>query len=182
MPQEAQSGDYKYRSHQAYSGWGVTLTTHLQSEVENEWNCTSTPPYFFTACTGTTLSLLFLVLFNDDKILKTEVLIIISFTLSRANASWLILLSIWTILLFFFLLVDISYWIKLWPSSSLATYQKQIYYLSIKVFNSLPSHIKNFSDNTKEFKSAYFRSLCTNSFYSLNEYFNLNKECQSMVH
>jgi hypothetical protein len=36
----------------------------------------------------------------------------------------------------------------------LATYQKGIYYSGIKVFHNLPSHIKNLSDNNKQFKSV----------------------------
>jgi len=36
----------------------------------------------------------------------------------------------------------------------LSTYEKRTYNSGIKVFNSLPSHIKNLSDNTKQLKSA----------------------------
>jgi len=37
----------------------VKLTTrlHLSAEIRNEWSYTSTPPYAFMACTGTTLVL-----------------------------------------------------------------------------------------------------------------------------
>ena len=68
------------------------------------------------------------------------------------------------------------------PSSNLTTYHKGIYYFGIKVFNSLPYHIKNLSHKTKQFKSTLKSFLYTNSFYSLGEYFNANKEWQSMVH
>jgi hypothetical protein len=61
------------------------------------------------------------------------------------------------------------------PSSNLA------YYYGIKVFNKLPSHIKDLSDNTKQFKSALKSFLHTNYIYSL-EYFNVNKEWKFMVY
>jgi hypothetical protein len=68
------------------------------------------------------------------------------------------------------------------PSSNLATYQKGIYYFGIRVFNSPLPQIKNLSNNIKQFKSALKSSPYTNSFYSLSEYLNVNKEWQSMVH
>ena len=47
---------------------------------------------------------------------------------------------------------------------------------------SLPCPIKNLSDNAKQLKSALKFFLYFNSFYSLYEYFNVNKEWQSMFH
>jgi hypothetical protein len=54
------------------------------------------------------------------------------------------------------------------PQTNLAAYQKRVYYLGIKNFNSLPSNIKNFSNNPTKFKTA-LKILCTNSFYLLDE-------------
>jgi hypothetical protein len=40
------------------------------------------------------------------------------------------------------------------PSSNLSLYQKGVYFTGIKLFNNLPQSIKNFSNDTKQFKSA----------------------------
>jgi hypothetical protein len=45
------------------------------------------------------------------------------------------------------------------PHANLAIYQKGAYYLSIKIFNNLPSDIKNLSDTPKKFTS--FKELFT---------------------
>jgi hypothetical protein len=58
------------------------------------------------------------------------------------------------------------------PMSCLASYQKGPYYFGIKVYNSLPSHIKVLSHDVKQFKSALKDFLYGHSFYSLDEYFN----------
>jgi hypothetical protein len=65
---------------------------------------------------------------------------------------------------------------KLQPSSNLATHQKGIYYFGVKVFNNLPSLTKNLSDNIRQCKQALTSFLYSNSFHSLKEYFNVNKE------
>lgn len=62
------------------------------------------------------------------------------------------------------------------PSSNLATHKKGICYFGIKVFSSPFSLIKNLSDNAKQFKSALKSYPYTDSFYSLDEYLNRNKE------
>ena len=54
-------------------------------------------------------------------------------------------------------------------------YQKGVYYLGVKVFNMLPPHIKTESDNPKKFKMILQTFLHENSFYSLEEYFELQK-------
>jgi hypothetical protein len=46
----------------------------------------------------------------------------------------------------------------------------------IKVFNNLPQSIKNLSNDTKQFKSALKNYLHAHSFYSIDEYFNVNRE------
>jgi len=58
------------------------------------------------------------------------------------------------------------------PITNLSVYQKGAYYSGIKVFNSLPTHIKELSNNINHFKRALKNFLYIHSFYSLNEYFN----------
>ena len=52
-------------------------------------------------------------------------------------------------------------------------HQKGVYYLGVKVFNMLPSYIKTEFDNAKKFKVVSQTFLHENSFYSLDEYFEL---------
>jgi hypothetical protein len=61
------------------------------------------------------------------------------------------------------------------PSVNVTGYQKGVYYLGVKVFNILPSYIKTEFDNPKKFKVILQKFLCENSFYSLDEYFELYK-------
>ena len=61
------------------------------------------------------------------------------------------------------------------PSVNLTKYQKGVYYLGVKVFNMLPIYIKIKSDNPKKFKLVLQKLLYDNSFYSLDEYFKLQK-------
>jgi hypothetical protein len=53
-------------------------------------------------------------------------------------------------------------------------YQKGVYYSGVKIFNSLPQDIKTHIDNPRIFKikRAVKKFLSTNSFYSLNEYYD----------
>jgi hypothetical protein len=41
------------------------------------------------------------------------------------------------------------------PQADLAVCQKGVYYLGTEVFNSLPSDVKNFSNNPKHFKTVW---------------------------
>jgi hypothetical protein len=66
------------------------------------------------------------------------------------------------------------------PSPNSATCQKEICYFGIKV-NSLPSHMKNLSRNTKQFRSTLKSFLCTNSFCSLNTYFNIEMKVHNLL-
>ena len=50
-----------------------------------------------------------------------------------------------------------------------------LYYLVVKVFNMLPSNIKIESDNPKKFKLVWQKLVYENSFYSLDEYFEIQK-------
>jgi hypothetical protein len=62
------------------------------------------------------------------------------------------------------------------PSSDLSPYQKGVYSTGIKMFNHLPSSIKNLGDNPKQFKSALRKYLYAHFFYSVEEYFRVNRE------
>ena len=61
------------------------------------------------------------------------------------------------------------------PIFNLSVYQRGTYYTSIKVFNCLPSQIKDLSHNRNQFKRALKNFLYFNSFYTLDEYFSYNK-------
>jgi hypothetical protein len=50
------------------------------------------------------------------------------------------------------------------------------YFIGVKVFNSLPQSIKNLSNDIKQFKSALKNCLHAHFFYSVDEYFNVNRE------
>jgi len=58
------------------------------------------------------------------------------------------------------------------PSTNLKKYQTAVYCMAIKIFNSLPSYIKNEFTNPTKFVTLAKNFLCENSFYSLEEYFN----------
>jgi len=58
------------------------------------------------------------------------------------------------------------------PAANLTTYQKGVYYSGIKIYNHLPTAIKDLSDDENKFKLALKRYLLHNYFYSLEEYFN----------
>jgi len=48
------------------------------------------------------------------------------------------------------------------------------HYSGIKIFESLPQDVKTYIDNPRTFKKAVKIFLYTNSFYSLNEYYDNN--------
>jgi hypothetical protein len=54
-------------------------------------------------------------------------------------------------------------------------YQEGVYYLGVQVFNIIPSYIKTEFDNPKKFKAVLQKFLCKNSFYSVDEYFELRR-------
>jgi len=61
------------------------------------------------------------------------------------------------------------------PRAHLNIYQKGVYYSGIRIFNSLPRDIKTCIDNNpRTFKKAVKKFLNTNSFYTLNEYYDNN--------
>jgi hypothetical protein len=53
------------------------------------------------------------------------------------------------------------------PITNLTKYQKVAYYTGIKVFNYLPTHIKNVANEIQVFKETLKRSFLDNSFYSV---------------
>ena len=60
------------------------------------------------------------------------------------------------------------------PTANLTTFQKGPFYFGIKVFNHLPTSIKNTSHDINQFKSVLKSFLLISSFYSLEEYFAWN--------
>jgi hypothetical protein len=61
------------------------------------------------------------------------------------------------------------------PLANLTAYQRGTYYYGIKVFNRLPSQIKDLSANRNQFRCAVENFLYSHSFYTLDEYFSYNK-------
>jgi hypothetical protein len=62
------------------------------------------------------------------------------------------------------------------PSANVTKYQKGVYYLAVKVFNMLSSYIKTEFNNAKKFKVILQEFLYENSFYSLDVYFECQKD------
>jgi len=60
------------------------------------------------------------------------------------------------------------------PSTQLNLFQKGVYYSGIKIYSHLPLSTKDLSHDIKRFKRALKGFIQSNSFYSLEEYFNLN--------
>jgi len=56
------------------------------------------------------------------------------------------------------------------PTSNLTGYQKEIYFSGVRVYNNLPSHIKQLSYDPKNFELQLKTFLYLHSFYSLEEY------------
>ena len=61
------------------------------------------------------------------------------------------------------------------PPSKLTVFQRGPYYSGIKAFNNLPTHVKNLLQTKEQFKRALKDYLHSNSFYSLNEFYNYNR-------
>jgi hypothetical protein len=58
------------------------------------------------------------------------------------------------------------------PSANLTKYQNGVYYMGIKLYNSLPAFIKQESKNYNKFVPRLKQFLCENSFYSLEEFYS----------
>ena len=67
-------------------------------------------------------------------------------------------------------------------TANLTTFQKVSFYFGIKVFNHLPTSIKNTSHYIDQFRSVLKIFLLINSLYSLEEYFasNSNRDLGSV--
>jgi hypothetical protein len=59
-----------------------------------------------------------------------------------------------------------------YPPANLKKYQTGVFYMGVKIYNSLPAFIKKESNNTKKFESLLKKFLLENSFYSLDEFYN----------
>jgi hypothetical protein len=57
------------------------------------------------------------------------------------------------------------------PSSKLTLFQKGVQYSGSKIFNHLPSSIKDLSNDVKSFKVALKNFLLTHIFYTVDEFF-----------
>ena len=68
------------------------------------------------------------------------------------------------------------------PNANLTPFQKVPFYFGIKVFNYLPTSIKNTSHDINQFRSVLKRFLLINSFHLLKEYFawNSNRDTGSV--
>jgi len=62
------------------------------------------------------------------------------------------------------------------PTANLTTFQKVPFYFGIKVFNHLPTSIKNTSHDINQFRSVLKVSFFINSFYLLEAYFAWNSK------
>ena len=58
------------------------------------------------------------------------------------------------------------------PVANLTVFQKGVWYSGIKTYNHLPSTLKQLSYDISKFKAALKRFLVTNSFYTVEEYYN----------
>ena len=58
------------------------------------------------------------------------------------------------------------------PPAKLQKYQSGVLYMGVKLYNSLPPHIKVESDNTTKFETLLKQFLLKHNFYSLSEFYN----------
>jgi len=58
------------------------------------------------------------------------------------------------------------------PITNLTVFQKGVFYFGIRVFNKLPSSVKDLSYDVKHLKLALKRFFLANSFSCLEEYFD----------
>jgi len=57
-------------------------------------------------------------------------------------------------------------------TSILSFYLRGTYYMGMKIFNSLPFHLKDLSHDIRQFTLVLRNFLYSDSFYTLDEYFN----------
>jgi hypothetical protein len=60
------------------------------------------------------------------------------------------------------------------PSAKLKLFLEGFFYSGIKTYNHLPKTIKELSHDLKQFRFALKRFIISNSFYSLDEYLDIN--------
>jgi len=60
------------------------------------------------------------------------------------------------------------------PSAKLKLFQKEVFYSGIKTQNHLPKTIKKLSHDVRQFRFVLKRFIISNSFYSLEENFDIN--------
>jgi hypothetical protein len=61
------------------------------------------------------------------------------------------------------------------PSANLTKYHTVVFYMGIKIYNSLPTYIENEFNNHTKFVFLLKKFLCENSFYSLEEFYSFLK-------
>jgi len=59
-----------------------------------------------------------------------------------------------------------------YPAVSIMKYQTGVHYMGVKIFNKLPTYIKNEFTNSTKFISLVQKFFSEKSFYSLEEYYN----------
>jgi hypothetical protein len=67
------------------------------------------------------------------------------------------------------------------PNTNWIKYQKGAHYAGFKIFNLLPTYIKCVGNKIQVLNSALKKFLLSNSFYSIEEYFNSNKYIYSRL-
>jgi len=65
------------------------------------------------------------------------------------------------------------------PNANLSVFQKGVYFSGVKIFNNLPTDLKQTSYNIYKFQKALKIFLLDNSFYSLEEYYNWKEKVSS---
>jgi len=65
------------------------------------------------------------------------------------------------------------------PIANLSVFQKGVYFSGVKIFNNLPTNVKQTFYDFYKFKKALKRFLLDNSFYSLEEYYNWKENVSS---
>jgi hypothetical protein len=61
-----------------------------------------------------------------------------------------------------------------YPSIKLKKFHTGVHYMGVKIYNSLPTYVKNEINNAKVFELLIKKFLLKNSFYSLEEFYSLN--------
>jgi hypothetical protein len=62
------------------------------------------------------------------------------------------------------------------PIANLTSVQKEITYSAIKIYNSLPNSILNYSNDRKQFKNELYRYILNNLFYYVKEFLEFSRD------